>query len=61
MPFTDNLKSRVLEGANTAELKLEMIRDGVDTLRMDGIKKVLDGVTTVDEVLRVTAADMVAR
>ncbi len=59
MPFTENLKNRVLEGANTAELKIEMIRDGVDTLRMAGIKKILEGITTIDEVLRVTAADAV--
>jgi type IV pilus assembly protein PilB len=59
MPFTENLKNRVLEGANTAELKIEMIRDGVDTLRMAGIKKIMEGTTTIDEVLRVTAADAV--
>ena len=57
MPFSDRLKEMVLQGASTAELKVEMIRDGVDTLRMAGIKKVLDGMTTVDEILRVTAAD----
>ena len=34
-----------------------MIRDGVNTLRMSGIDKVLDGVTTVDEVLRCTVSD----
>jgi type IV pilus assembly protein PilB len=59
MPFTENLKNRVLEGANTAELKIEMIREGVDTLRMAGIKKIMEGTTTIDEVLRVTAADAV--
>ena len=59
MPFTENLKARVLEGANTTELKIEMIREGIDTLRMAGIKKILEGVTTIDEVLRVTAADQV--
>ena len=57
MPFSDRLKEMVLQGASTAELKIEMIRDGVDTLRMAGIKKVLEGKTTVDEILRVTAAD----
>ncbi|RLB50080.1 MAG: type IV-A pilus assembly ATPase PilB [Deltaproteobacteria bacterium] len=59
MPFTENLKNRVLEGANTAQLKVAMIRGGVDSLRMAGIKKVLEGMTTIDEVLRVTAADSV--
>jgi type II secretory ATPase GspE/PulE/Tfp pilus assembly ATPase PilB-like protein len=34
-----------------------MIRDGVATLRMAGLNKVLQGVTTIDEIVRVTAAD----
>jgi len=57
MPFTERLKEMVLQGCSTAELKVEMIREGVKTLRMAGISKVLDGVTTIDEILRVTAAD----
>jgi len=57
MPFTDRLKEMVLQGCSTAELKDEMIRGGTKTLRMSGLNKVLEGVTTVDEVLRVTAAD----
>ena len=59
MPFSESLKNRVLEGANTAELKMEMIRSGTDSLRMAGIIKILEGTTTIDEVLRVTAADAV--
>ena len=57
MPFADNLKELVLQGASAAELKLEMIRNGVQTLRMAGINKILEGVTTPEEVLRTTVAD----
>ncbi|MDQ3036151.1 MAG: type IV-A pilus assembly ATPase PilB [Myxococcota bacterium] len=57
MPFTDRLKEMVLQGCSTAELKDEMIRGGVQSLRMSGLGKVKAGVTTVDEVLRVTSAD----
>jgi type IV pilus assembly protein PilB len=57
MPFTERLKEMVLQGCSTAELKEEMIRDGVSTLRMAGIEKIRAGITTIDEVLRVTAAD----
>jgi type IV pilus assembly protein PilB len=57
MPFTERLKEMVLQGCSTAELKEEMIRDGVSTLRMAGIEKIRTGVTTIDEILRVTAAD----
>ncbi|MGB0680388.1 MAG: type IV-A pilus assembly ATPase PilB [Polyangiales bacterium] len=57
MPFGDGLKEQVLQGASTAELKAQMIKDGIQTLRMAGIEKVRAGMTTIDEILRVTAAD----
>lgn len=57
MPFTDRLKEMVLQGCSTAELKEEMIREGVKSLRMSGLSKVIEGVTTIDEVVRVTSAD----
>ena len=59
MPFWEPLKDMVLNGASTAELKLESIKLGMQTLRMSGINKLKDGVTTIDEVVRVTAADVV--
>jgi len=57
MRFRDNLKEMVLQGASTAELKLGAIKNGMGTLRMSGIKKIIDGVTTPEEVMRVTIAD----
>ena len=57
MRFTDTLKERVLQGASSAELKQAAIKSGMSTLRMSGIRKVIDGVTTTEEILRVTIAD----
>ncbi len=57
MTFTDELKELVLQGVSTAELKAEAIRLGMKTLRMSGISKLLEGVTTAEEVLRVTSSD----
>jgi len=57
MPFTDQLKELVLQGASAAEIKTEMIRGGVQSLRMAGIQKILEGVTTPEEVLRTTVDD----
>ncbi len=57
MRFGDSLKELVLQGASAAELKLAAIKSGMSTLRMSGIQKVLDGVTTPEEILRVTMAD----
>ena len=57
MVMNDGLKDLVLQGASTAELKSEAIRLGMATLRRSGLNKVNEGVTTLEEVLRVTAAD----
>jgi len=57
MRFNDGLKEMVLQGSSTAELKIAAIKQGMTTLRMAGIMKVLDGVTTTEEILRVTMSD----
>ena len=57
MKFTEALKDVVLQGGSSAELKLAAIRGGMLTLRMSGIRKVIDGMTTPEEVCRVTMAD----
>jgi type IV pilus assembly protein PilB len=57
MPFTDPLKELVLQGASATELKHEMVRNGIPSLRMAGINKILEGVTTPEEILRTTVDD----
>ena len=57
MRFGEDLREMVLQGASTAELKMAAIRGGMRSLRMEGIQKVLQGVTTIEEVMRVTMAD----
>jgi type IV pilus assembly protein PilB len=57
MPMTERLKEMVLQGSSTAELKAQMIDEGVKTLRMSGITKIVEGVTSIDEIMRVTASD----
>ena len=57
MPVKDELKELILEGASSAELKKTAIRLGMKSLRMSGLTKVADGVTTIDEVLRVSFGD----
>ncbi len=57
MPFGDDLKEAVLQGNSTAELKLAAIKLGMRTLRMSGIQKCIEGVTTTEEIMRVTAHD----
>jgi type IV pilus assembly protein PilB len=57
MRFSEDLKERVLQGASSAELKAEAIKKGMSTLRMSGIRKVIEGMTTPEEIMRVTMAD----
>jgi type IV pilus assembly protein PilB len=57
MLFNEPLRELVLQGASSVELKTEAIKQGMRTLRMSGITKICQGVSTVDEVGRITAAD----
>jgi type IV pilus assembly protein PilB len=57
MPLTDELKEAILQGYSSIELKREAMRQGMKTLRQSGLAKVKQGITTIEEVLRVTRAD----
>ena len=57
MPFTADLKEAFTAGASSGELKAIAVRGGMSTLRMSGLKKVLAGLTTLDEVLLATPSD----
>ncbi|MBL7661569.1 Flp pilus assembly complex ATPase component TadA, partial [bacterium] len=57
MAMTEELKEFVLNGASAAEIKREAIRGGMMTLRRSGLNFLKLGVTTIEEVLRVTVAD----
>jgi type IV pilus assembly protein PilB len=54
MPVTEELRSVILKGAQTAEIREMAQAQGMKTLRQAGLIKVLEGTTTVEEVLRVT-------
>ena len=57
MAMEESVKEMVLNGASTAELKSEAMRTGMKTLRQSVITKLAEGVTTLAEVTRVSAAD----
>jgi type IV pilus assembly protein PilB len=56
MPISETLRDMILEDASTAELRAQAQKEGMKTLRQAGMTKVIEGVTTVEEVLRVTLA-----
>jgi type IV pilus assembly protein PilB len=57
MPLKEEIKEMVLEGASADEIKKTAIRLGMKTLRMGGLTKIKEGVTSVEEVLRATFGD----
>jgi type IV pilus assembly protein PilB len=57
MPMRDELREQILAGATALDLKRTAVAAGMKTLRQSGLSKVAEGVTTVGEVVRVTAAD----
>jgi type IV pilus assembly protein PilB len=57
MEIKEELKEYVLNGASALELKREAIRLGMQTLRQSALGKLGEGITTLGEVLRVSAAD----
>jgi len=50
----DAIRSLVLKTSDSATIKSEGVTRGMRTLRDDGIRKVLEGTTTIEEVVRVT-------
>ncbi|BCG46906.1 Type IV fimbrial assembly, ATPase PilB [Citrifermentans bremense] len=57
MPMLEPIRELILNGANTAEIKRESMRLGIKTMRQSGLTKLVEGVTSFEEVLRVTVAD----
>ncbi len=55
MPLSAELRRVILRGGSVADLQEQAVKDGMLTLRMDGLKKVERGVTTLEEVVKETA------
>ncbi len=54
---TEEIRQLLTKSTTTDVIKQAAMRNGMETLRMDGWNKVLAGITTIDEVMRVTKAD----
>jgi len=57
MVLHELLRELILKGASAMELKREAVKLGMSTLRMSALQKVRQGLTTVDETIRVTDTD----
>jgi type IV pilus assembly protein PilB len=54
MEVTEELRELILVGASGLELKRKAVEEGMITLRRSGLRKVMEGVTTIEEVARET-------
>jgi type IV pilus assembly protein PilB len=57
MPMSEELRELVLAGASANEIKRTAISLGMTSLRQSGLNKVKQGMTTMEEILRVTMPD----
>ncbi|MCC6806856.1 MAG: type II secretion system ATPase GspE [Deltaproteobacteria bacterium] len=57
MPIDDEIRERILQKVDAGSIKKSAVKHGMRTLREDGAKKVLAGLTTIEEVLSVTQED----
>jgi type IV pilus assembly protein PilB len=55
MALSPELRRMILRGASVAEIRDQAVSEGMLTLRMDGMKKIERGVTTLEEVVKETA------
>ncbi len=57
MVMHEGLKELILRNASVVELKREAVKLGMSTLRMSALQKVREGLTTIEETVRVTDTD----
>ncbi len=59
LPVDEIVQQQIMDNASASDIKRKALERGLRTLRMDGVKKIIEGRTSVDEVLRVTQLDVV--
>lgn len=57
LPVSEAIRRLIVKRASAVVIKNQAVNEGMKTLRMVGIEKALEGITTLDEILRVTAED----
>jgi type II secretory ATPase GspE/PulE/Tfp pilus assembly ATPase PilB-like protein len=57
MEITEKLRSLIVQKSSADEIKRQAVADGMHSMLDDGLQKVARGMTTVEEVLRITKVD----
>jgi type IV pilus assembly protein PilB len=58
LPMNDQLRDMVNRGCSTEKLRDAALQNGMVPLRESGLDKVFNGLTTIEEVIRETAAEL---
>jgi len=59
LPVDEVVRNQIMDRLGASTIKKGSVERGHRTLRMDGVEKVITGITTIDEVLRVTQMDVI--
>lgn len=54
IPISDQIRNMILKGASLEEIREESVKEGTTTLRNSGLKKIKEGITTIEEVMNAT-------
>ena len=54
MPMTDAISSIVMASGSTQDIEIQAREEGILSMRQSGLRKVASGITTMEEVGRVT-------
>jgi general secretion pathway protein E/type IV pilus assembly protein PilB len=54
----ETIREMCVQRVNASAIRREALKEGMVTLRQDGFRKVLQGITTIEEVARVTKGDV---
>ena len=54
MPLSDEMGRIIMEGGNSIQIADQARRDGINDLRQSGLNKVRTGMTSLEEINRVT-------
>ena len=57
LPVSESIRRLIIKRASSSVIKNQAMTEGMKTLRMVGVEKALEGITTLEEIWRVTAED----
>ena len=58
LPIIEEVRAEIIQRSGASRIKEVATSRGMRTLRMDGARKVIEGASTIEEVLRVTQLDV---